>query len=696
MHGRSSILHLFHQHARIRGATSNGSAGNTLLLILSILMAASAVAALVAVGFGLFPFASLENTRTSFHSETESSASPAVSTSNDPWIELETVAHTEAPPAEPPPEQVSEPTPPPPAAPPPVPQEDSRSVDWTPSGPVHVQAVTFEKAADGSEIVSIRADGAFVPIVFRLEGENPFGSSLRLVIDVKDAASVADTVSTVDVGARYVRRIRTRFDSGNQKLRTVLDLAPETPFHVDQTSTSEGRHFAVRLFEGPRPAAVEPTDHPEQAVEPTENLELAVESKDEPEPPVQALPRTAPPAPEPSDPGDAVRIRAVSYDAEGTGERILIQADRFFEPAVFGLEGSNPFGESLRLVMDIHDALPVLGERSPIHVNGQLVRRIRHHYYKADRKLRLVLDLAPASGYTAAQTFFKEKNLYCLTLMEDGSQSASETPAKPPPEPAPTVAAVNPPAETIANIETNATAPPKENASAAELVPAAVLEHVDPVPPGPEPLRNQGADLTANDLRALFLRHGFYSTCGAYNTTYCNPDGTYKNDFQTGNDRTVCDRATGLMWQRKGSDQAVSWQAAGDYIRELNRSRFDGYDDWRLPTLEELLSLMENSWQNGDLFIDEAFEEKQRSCWSADTRGTDKAWKTQFHLGYATEAFRTDRNWVRAVRTIPGPGRWTGPPPPAPTLSNGSLAVERSGPRHTRASAAGDSLPHAP
>jgi hypothetical protein len=694
MHGRSSILHPSQRGPRVRSTDSNISAGNTLLLILSILMAASAVAALVAVGFGLFPFSRLDNVRTSFPSETASSSSPSsplLSTPNDPWSALKGVSYSKPLSPEPPPEQSSPPAPPPPKVSPPeppFPQENFRAADWTPSGPVHVQAVTFEKAEDGSEIVSIRADGSFVPEVFRLEGENPFGSSLRLVVDVEDAASVADTVSTMDVGARFVKKIRTRFDSRKQKLRTVLDLEPDTPFHVAQTSTSEGRHFAVRLFEGPDPATVEPQD----TQEPAEQVSPRTAP---PEPAMQAPRRTAPP--EPSEPDDgAVRIRAVSYDAGESGERILIQADRFFEPAVFGLEGSNPFGDNLRLVMDIHDALPVLGERSPIQVNGQLVRRIRHNYYKSDRKLRLVLDLAPASGYTAAQTFFKEQNLYCLTLMAEGSGTASKAPAKAPPEPPPTVAAADPTAKTVPDTQADATTLSPKIESAAELVPAALFEHVDPVPPGPEPLRNKGTDLTANDLRALFLHHGFYSTCGAYNTTFCNQDGEFKNDFQASNDRTVCDRATGLMWERKGSDQAMSWQAAGDYIRELNRNRFEGYDDWRLPTLEELLSLMENSWRNGDLFIDEAFEQNQRSCWSADTRGADKAWKAQFHVGYAAEAFRSDRNWVRAVRTIPGPARWAGPPPPAPTPSNGSVDVQHPKSRHTRTSAAGDSLPNAP
>lgn len=670
MHCRAFILHSSAQRSGILSAFGSLSAGNTLLLILSLLLAVSAVAVLVAVGLGLLPFAPKDPGLRFFPDKSVSLAEPVLPSSNDPWSALEQGLPPE--PCLPEPSAAED-------APEDAPQEKmDRPATHAPTGPVHVEAVTFEKAADGSETVCIRADGTFVPEVFRLQGENPFGSNLRMVIDVGNTASVGKAVSTMDVGARFVRRVRTRFDAGKQRLRTVLDLAPEVPFQVARSVTSEGRHFVLRLFEEPPPGSPEP----QEVLEP-------------PEPPAQALQRKAPPSPKPTGLDDAVRIRAVSYDGGGAGERILIHADRVFEPTVFGLEGSNPFGEELRLVMDIRDALPVLGDPSPIYVNGQLIRRIRHHYYKNERKLRLVLDLAPAAGYTASQTFFEKQNLYALTLMEEGSPGTSEAPESPPHEPTSTVAEAAP-AETVPDTERCAAPASPGSPPVATLIPAALHEHVDPVPPGPEPLRNQGVNLTANDLRALFLHHGFYSTCGAFNTTYCNPDGAFENDFQARSDGTVCDRATGLLWQREGSTQAMSWAAAEDYILDLNRSRFAGHDDWRLPTLEELLSLMEDSWQNGDLFIGEAFEQTQRSCWSADTHGADKAWKTQFHLGYAADAFRTDRNWVRAVRTIPGPARWAGPPPPVPTPSDDLFAAEHPGNRHPRTSSAGDSLLHVP
>ena len=60
-------------------------------------------------------------------------------------------------------------------------------------------------------------------------------------------------------------------------------------------------------------------------------------------------------------------------------------------------------------------------------------------------------------------------------------------------------------------------------------------------------------------------------------------------------DGTVWDSITRLEWPRTLSPDAgaVTWTAAAGYIDQLNRDRYLGFDDWRLPAREELLSLTE-------------------------------------------------------------------------------------------------------
>jgi len=63
--------------------------------------------------------------------------------------------------------------------------------------------------------------------------------------------------------------------------------------------------------------------------------------------------------------------------------------------------------------------------------------------------------------------------------------------------------------------------------------------------------------------------------------------------------KLVIDHATGLMWQQGGSDGFMTFAAAQEYVQKLNREKFAGYSDWRLPTLAEAMSLMEGDVADG-------------------------------------------------------------------------------------------------
>jgi hypothetical protein len=122
-----------------------------------------------------------------------------------------------------------------------------------------------------------------------------------------------------------------------------------------------------------------------------------------------------------------------------------------------------------------------------------------------------------------------------------------------------------------------------------------------------------------------------------------------QNDYHDNSDGTVTDRATGLTWQMSGSPKFIPYKERQKYIDQINRDRFAGYSDWRLPTVDELTSLLEPE-KKGELYIDPIFDDKQWWCWSADERASGGAWRVFFNLGVVHWNFLDLALYVRAVR----------------------------------------------
>lgn len=60
-------------------------------------------------------------------------------------------------------------------------------------------------------------------------------------------------------------------------------------------------------------------------------------------------------------------------------------------------------------------------------------------------------------------------------------------------------------------------------------------------------------------------------------------------------DLTVKDKKTGLMWTRDANivGGVEPLYEAKDYIKRLNKQKYAGYTDWRLPSKEELVTLID-------------------------------------------------------------------------------------------------------
>jgi hypothetical protein len=126
----------------------------------------------------------------------------------------------------------------------------------------------------------------------------------------------------------------------------------------------------------------------------------------------------------------------------------------------------------------------------------------------------------------------------------------------------------------------------------------------------------------------------------------------YPNQFER-KGKVVIDHASGLMWEQSGSPDPRTYQQALAYVKKLQDEEFAGYKDWRLPTIEELGSLLETSKLNGDLYIDPVFDKTQPWIWSADSDGgSSAAWRVSFDDGdvYWNVPVIGGR-WVRACRS---------------------------------------------
>ncbi len=114
----------------------------------------------------------------------------------------------------------------------------------------------------------------------------------------------------------------------------------------------------------------------------------------------------------------------------------------------------------------------------------------------------------------------------------------------------------------------------------------------------------------------------------------------------------VIDKNSGLMWEQSGSSGmlGINFQAAQYYIAELNNQNFGGFNDWRLPTLEEALSLLENSKNRNGRRIDPLFDPRQYYLWTGDLYRTSFYWTVDFEEGLCTAVPGYYEIYVRAVR----------------------------------------------
>ncbi len=160
-------------------------------------------------------------------------------------------------------------------------------------------------------------------------------------------------------------------------------------------------------------------------------------------------------------------------------------------------------------------------------------------------------------------------------------------------------------------------------------------------------LRSTYAVMPKEKVKVMVKERGFYEK-------YYNSEGNFLNAFElrTGKDgsKLVYDQITRLMWPQGGSTQYMDFEDAAIWLETINASNYGGYSDWRLPTMEEALSLLENKENRRGLFLDEIFTQGQKYIWTGDKADEIKIWALDFFGGDLNSVRAEAEAFIRPVR----------------------------------------------
>jgi len=154
---------------------------------------------------------------------------------------------------------------------------------------------------------------------------------------------------------------------------------------------------------------------------------------------------------------------------------------------------------------------------------------------------------------------------------------------------------------------------------------------------------------------------------GAANCNTSIPASTPDADFTDNNDGTVTHGKTGLTWQQcsdglsgsgcaTGTIATYTWQQALQRVETINSAGFAGFNDWRLPNIAELASIIEDQCTapavNGAIFPATASNGYWSATPFADSVTTPNlVWVGDFMGGQNVVLSKTDTPYhIRLVR----------------------------------------------
>ncbi|MDO9041940.1 MAG: DUF1566 domain-containing protein [Desulfocapsaceae bacterium] len=149
-------------------------------------------------------------------------------------------------------------------------------------------------------------------------------------------------------------------------------------------------------------------------------------------------------------------------------------------------------------------------------------------------------------------------------------------------------------------------------------------------------------------------------TCNTTSITATIPDSQLTDN----GDGTITDSKTGLMWKKcmegvtgnlcdTGVATTFTWQTALQQPGVVNGGGFATHQDWRLPNIKELTSIVEEQCYDPSINLNRFPNTPSSVVWSGSPFAyySDSAWVVNFYYG---SSFNGDRSYGDQVRLVRG------------------------------------------
>ncbi len=120
-------------------------------------------------------------------------------------------------------------------------------------------------------------------------------------------------------------------------------------------------------------------------------------------------------------------------------------------------------------------------------------------------------------------------------------------------------------------------------------------------------------------------------------------------DFQVLGQLVALEKNSGLFWQRRGSGFTLDWQQAKEYVQHLNSINWQGRNSWRLPTLDEALTILNPPLHGVPCSGWPLFDNTIHWLWTSDHCTKKQAWMVD-----VVESFfdRLDKDGIASVCAV--------------------------------------------